>query len=145
MKCPFCNSEELSVLETRDSQDNRTRRRKECAGCSKRFTTYEYIEILEMMVKKKNGTLQKFDSEKITRGLQTACEKRPITFEKIKEITEDVRVSLMEEGKEVVDTSRIGLLVMERLKKIDKVAYIRFASVYFSFEDPKDFVEMIGR
>jgi transcriptional repressor NrdR len=145
MKCPFCNSEELSVLETRESQDNRTRRRKECAGCGKRFTTYEYIETLEMMVKKKNGSLQRFDSEKIVKGLQTACEKRPICFEKIKEMAEDIRLSLMQEGNEVVDSSRIGLMVMEKLKKIDKVAYIRFASVYFSFEDPKDFLDMIRR
>jgi transcriptional repressor NrdR len=145
MKCPFCNSEELSVLETRESQDNRTRRRKECANCSRRFTTYEYIETIEMMVKKKNGTLQKFDSEKIVKGLQNACEKRPINFEDMKNMAEEVRLILMQEGKEVVDSSRIGLIIMEKLKKKDKVAYIRFASVYFSFEDPKDFLDMIRR
>ncbi len=145
MKCPFCNSEELSVLETRESQDNRTRRRKECASCKRRFTTYEYIETIEMMIKKKNGTLQRFDSEKIVKGLQSACEKRPINFDEMKIIAEEVRLSLMQEGKEVVDSSRVGLMVMEKLKKKDMVAYIRFASVYFSFEDPKDFLEMVRR
>jgi transcriptional repressor NrdR len=139
MKCPYCGSENLKTLETRDSQDNTVRRRKECGECSRRFTTYEYVETVELMVQKKDGRLERFDLNKIVRGLQKACEKRPVTMEQIHELAQHVRQDLAMSGKEEVSSQEIGDLVVEYLKKLDRVAYVRFASVYRRFEEPKDF------
>src|SRR5512139_2875706 len=99
MKCPYCGSEEFKTLETRDSPENTNRRRKECAKCGKRFTTYEYIETVELMVRKKDGELQRFDVNKIIRGLQKACEKRPVSMEQINALASRVRQDLMLGGK----------------------------------------------
>jgi len=139
MKCPYCRSENLKTLETRDSLDNTVRRRKECADCGKRFTTYEYVETVELMVRKKDDRLERFDLNKIIRGLQKACEKRPITMEQIHELAERVREDLMLSGKDEVSSREIGDLVMKYLKNLDRIAYIRFASVYRQFEEPEDF------
>jgi len=139
MKCPFCGSEEFKTLETRDSPDNTTRRRKECVNCGKRVTTYEYIETIELMVRKKDGKLERFDVNKIIRGLQKACEKRPVSMEQINELASCVRQDLMLKGKEEVTSQEIGDLVMKYLKTLDRIAYIRFASVYKQFEEPEDF------
>ncbi|MGB9671546.1 MAG: transcriptional regulator NrdR [Candidatus Bathyarchaeales archaeon] len=139
MKCPYCGSNDIKTLETRDSPDNAIRRRKECAECGKRFTTYEYVETIELMVKKKDGRIERFDINKIIRGLQKACEKRPVTMDQIREIAERVRQDLMLLGKEEVSSQEIGDLVMKHLKKVDRIAYIRFASVYRQFEEPEDF------
>jgi transcriptional repressor NrdR len=139
MKCPYCGSEDLKTLETRDSQDNTVRRRKECEDCRRRFTTYEYVETVELMVRKKDGRLERFDLNKIVRGLQKACEKRPVTMEQIHELAQHVRQDLAMSGKEEVSSQEIGDLVVEYLKKLDRVAYVRFASVYRRFEEPKDF------
>src|SRR3972149_9404449 len=130
MKCPYCGSEDFKTLETRDSSENTTRRRKECSKCGKRFTTYEYVETVELMVRKKDGKLERFDLNKIIRGLQKACEKRPVTMEQIHELADHVRQDLMLSGKEEVSSQQIGDLVTKYLKKLDRVAYIRFASVY---------------
>ncbi len=143
MKCPYCGSENLKTLETRDSLDNTARRRKECSDCGKRFTTYEYVETIELMVRKKNGELERFDLNKIIRGLQKACEKRPVTMEQTQELAENVRQDLMLGGKQEVTSQEIGDLVMKYLKKIDRVAYIRFASVYRQFEEPEDFKRLL--
>ena len=97
MKCPYCGSENFKTLETRDSPDNTTRRRKECVNCDKRFTTYEYVETVELMVRKKDGKLERFDVNKIIRGLQKACEKRPVTMTQINELAGHVRQDLMTE------------------------------------------------
>ena len=139
MNCPYCGSENLKTLETRDSLENTVRRRKECADCGKRFTTYEYIETVELMVRKKDGRLERFDLNKVTRGLQKACEKRPVTMEQIHELTEHVRQDLMLSGKDEISSQEIGDLVMKYLKNLDRIAYIRFASVYRQFEEPEDF------
>ncbi|MEM2081457.1 MAG: transcriptional regulator NrdR [Candidatus Bathyarchaeia archaeon] len=139
MKCPYCGSDEFKTLETRDSPDNTTRRRKECVNCGKRFTTYEYVETVELMVRKKDGKLERFDVNKIIRGLQKACEKRPVTMEQINELASRVRQDLMLKGKEEVTSREIGDLVMKYLKTLDRIAYIRFASVYKQFEEPEDF------
>jgi transcriptional repressor NrdR len=139
MKCPYCRSENLKTLETRDSPDNTVRRRKECVDCGKRFTTYEYVETVELMVRKKDGKLERFDLNKIIRGLQNACEKRPVTMEQIHELAEHVRQDLMSSGKDEVSSREIGDLVMKYLKNLDRIAYIRFASVYRQFEEPEDF------
>jgi transcriptional repressor NrdR len=143
MKCPYCGSENLKTLETRDSPDNSVRRRKECADCGRRFTTYEYVETIELMVRKKDGRLERFDLNKIIRGLQKACEKRPVTPEQIHELGERVRQELMVGGKEEVSSQEIGDLVMNRLKSLDRVAYVRFASVYRQFGEPEDFKRVL--
>lgn len=143
MKCPYCGSENFKTLETRDSPDNTTRRRKECVNCGKRFTTYEYVETVELMVRKKDGRLERFDPNKIVRGLQKACEKRPVTMEQIYQLADRVRQDLMLGGKEEVTSQEIGDLVMKYLEKLDRVAYIRFASVYKRFEEPEDFQKLL--
>lgn len=143
MKCPYCKSEEFKTLETRDSLENTTRRRKECVVCGKRFTTYEYVETVELMVRKKNGELQRFDVNKLISGLQKACEKRPVSMEQINELASRVRQDLMLGGKAEVASQEIGDLVMKYLKELDRVAYIRFASVYKKFEDPEDFGRLL--
>jgi transcriptional repressor NrdR len=104
MKCPYCTSEGVRTLETRDSLNNVVRRRKECMECGKRFTTYEYVESVELMVRKKDGRLERFDLNKIVRGLQKACEKRPVTMEQVHELAERVRQGLMMQGKEEVSS-----------------------------------------
>lgn len=139
MKCPYCESEEFKTLETRDSPENTTRRRKECVKCGKRFTTYEYVETVEIMVRKKDGKLERFNANKIIGGLQKACEKRPVTMDQIHQLADRVRQDLMLLGKEEVTSQEIGDLVMKHLKSLDRVAYIRFASVYKKFEEPEDF------
>jgi transcriptional repressor NrdR len=143
MKCPYCGSENLKTLETRDSPDNTVRRRRECADCEKRFTSYEYVETIELMVKKKDDRLERFDLNKIIRGLQKACEKRPVTLDQIHELAERVRQDLMKLGKEEVSSQEIGELVMKYLKTVDRVAYIRFASVCRQFGEPEDFRKII--
>lgn len=143
MKCPYCGSENFKTLETRDSPENTTRRRKECISCNKRFTTYEYLETIELMVKKKDGKLERFDVNKVIRGLQKACEKRPVTMSQINEVAALVRQDLMTKGTEEVASQEIGDLVMKYLKNIDRIAYIRFASVYKKFEEPEDFRRLL--
>ena len=143
MKCPYCGSQEFKTLETRDSPENTTRRRKECVACGKRFTTYEYVETVELMVRKKDNKLERFDVNKIIRGLQKACEKRPVTMEQINTLASKVRQDLMSRGKEEVSSQEIGDLVMQYLKDQDRIAYIRFASVYKKFEEPEDFRQLL--
>jgi transcriptional repressor NrdR len=143
MKCPYCGSENLKTLETRDSPDNTVRRRKECSDCGKRFTSYEYVESVELMVRKKDGRPERFDLNKIVRGLQKACEKRPVSMEQIHVLAERVRQDLTMLGKDEVASREVGDLVMKYLKKLDRVAYVRFASVYKSFEEPEDFARVL--
>jgi transcriptional repressor NrdR len=143
MKCPYCGSENLKTLETRDSPDNTVRRRRECMDCGKRFTSYEYVETVELMVKKKDGRLERFDLNKLITGLQKACEKRPVTMEQIHGLAEHVRQDLMMLGKEEVSSREVGDLVMKYLKKLDRISYVRFASVYRSFEEPEDFQRVL--
>ena len=144
MRCPYCNSDNSKTLETRDSPENTTRRRKECIKCGKRYTTYEYLESVELMVRKKDGEIQRFDVNKIIRGLQKACEKRPIDMNQINELAEKVRQDLMLKGTQEVSSREIGDLIMTHLKKLDRVAYIRFASVYKRFEEPDDFTRLLS-
>ena len=143
MRCPYCNSEESKTLETRDSIENTTRRRKECINCGKRYTTYEYLETIELMVRKKDGQLERFDVNKIIRGLQKACEKRPVTMSQINELAGQVRADLMLKGTEEIASREIGDSIMKHLKGVDRIAYIRFASVYKQFEEPDDFRKLL--
>ena len=139
MNCPFCGSDALRTLETRDSPNNMNRRRKECLSCGRRITTYEYIELIELMVQKKDGRMERFNIDKIITGLQKATEKRPVTLEQIKDIAENDRQEILAEGKEIVSSTEIGDRIMKQLKAIDYVAYVRFASVYREFKEPEDF------
>ena len=143
MNCPFCGSSELRTLETRDSPNNMNRRRKECISCGSRITTYEYIELIELMVKKKDGRLERFNLDKIIRGLQKAAEKRPISPEQIRDIAEKVRQGILSEGKEVISSTDVGDRIMAHLRKLDYVAYVRFASVYREFKEPEDFEKLM--
>lgn len=144
MQCPYCGSEGLRTLETRDSPNNTSRRRKECQNCRRRFTTYEYIETIELMVRKTDGRVERFDLNKIMKGIQKACEKRPVNMEQIRDVSERVRQDLVMKGKQEVSSQEIGNLVSKHLKKLDRVAYVRFASVYRRFEEPDDFRRVLS-
>lgn len=137
MKCPYCSSTKTKVTDKRDSEEGITRRRRECLKCKRRFTTYERPEI-ETIVVKKDKRREPYNRDKLTSGLTKACEKRPISHEKIEKIVNEIEERLRRKGKEV-KSEVIGKLVMQSLKKLDKVAYIRFASVYSNFQDLADF------
>ena len=138
MKCPFCNSSNLKVLDKRDNEDN-IRRRRECLDCQKRFTTYERIELSPLIVIKKDATRRSFDVNKVKAGLFKACEKRPISVEDIDFMASMVEKSLRDLGKSEINSREIGEEIMQVLKERDKIAYIRFASVYREFADLNDF------
>jgi transcriptional repressor NrdR len=142
MKCPFCQSPELKVVDKRDSQEF-IRRRRECLKCSKRFTTYEKIEDIPLYVMKKDEKKVLFDRSKVRNGLAKACQKRPVTLEQIENSVRKIE-SKLRNRKSDITTKVIGEEVIRELKKIDKVAYIRFASVYQEFEDLEDFSEAIN-
>ena len=140
MICPYCKHSETKVLDSRESE-NSVRRRRECATCKKRFTTYEKSEMSELIVIKRDGRREPFDRNKLIRGLVIACQKRPIEREKIEKISDDIEAILRKKNKLEVPSSKVGEMVIARLKKLDKVAYIRFASVYRQFTDIKQFKE----
>ncbi|MDO8643258.1 MAG: transcriptional regulator NrdR [Candidatus Woesearchaeota archaeon] len=136
MKCPFCPSPETKVVDKREIENEAvTRRRRECLKCEKRFTTYEHIEVVNLNVVKKDGRREKFDRNKLKSGILKACEKRPVSGEKVDQVVSDVEYELMGKEREEITTKALGELVMRRLRKLDKVAYIRFASVYRDFAD----------
>lgn len=140
MKCPYCGHSETSVLDTRDAEDFEiTRRRRECDKCHKRFTTYERVEMVHLLVHKKDGKSQQFDREKLEGGIQKACQKRPVSQERIEQMVDEIERELRSRKTTEVTTREIGELVMRKLKQVDKVAYIRFASVYREFADVEDF------
>lgn len=144
MLCPYCNSEETKVTDKRDSQAV-TRRRRECLKCGKRFTTYERVE-QDLSVIKKDGTRQQFNRDKILKGVEKAFEKRPITSEKIDKIVDEIEAQINRNAKgKDISSSKIGAIVMSKLKKVDKIAYIRFASVYREFADLDDFKEELKK
>ena len=140
MKCPFCGNAENKVIDSRISKDGKAiRRRRECLGCAKRFTTYEFVEDIMPMVVKKDGRREPFDRMKIRNGVMTACEKRPISMESMEKIVEDVEQACQEFQSEIT-SSVIGEKVMAELKALDGVAYVRFASVYRQFRDVGEFM-----
>ena len=143
MECPYCHNQETKVTDSRDTGSFSIRRRRECLDCGKRFTTYEYIELTPLYVVKKDGRREKFDRNKIRKGIEKALEKRPVGHEKIEEILEQIEESIRRNGSEEIDSKVIGEYVMEALKQVDHVAYIRFASVYRSFADIESFEEEI--
>lgn len=140
MKCPYCNQESTEVVETRDSDDlGTTRRRRECIKCSKRFTTYERVENVPLIVIKKDGKKEQFERDKVKHGILRACEKTVVGIEDIERIVDEVDRELRGLDSVEVDSKKIGQMVASRLKKIDKIAYIRFASVFRRFLDVEDF------
>ena len=141
MNCPFCLSADTRVVDKRDIE-NTTKRRRECLECKKRFTTFERVEDIDIMVVKKDGRREKFSRDKLKAGLIRACEKRPVSQEQINRAVDEIEKTVRKEEKEV-PTKLIGELVMKKLKQLDKVAYIRFASVYRDFKDVKDFEKEI--
>ena len=143
MECPYCHYNETKVTDSRDTGTLSIRRRRECLKCNKRFTTYEYIELTPVYVKKKDGRLEKFDRNKIKNGIMKALEKRPVDHEKIEEILDSIEEKIRRIGKEQIESKIIGEYVMDALKKTDHVAYIRFASVYRSFTDVSSFQEEV--
>ena len=146
MKCPFCGSPQTAVLESRISEDgNSFRRRRECEKCKKRFTTYERVEGPSLLVIKKDGRRESFDREKLKRGILKACEKRSVSVDLIEEVVEEVERELLRKDTVEIPSKVIGNAVLKRLKKIDKVAWLRFASVYLEFSDLKDFEKAIEK
>ncbi len=139
MKCPFCSSPDSQVVDSRDTSDFRIRRRRQCEKCKKRFTTYEDVQLEELVVIKKDGRREPFDKNKLLTGISRACIKRPVPQEKIAQIVDWVEAKLRKMSKPEVPAAKVGELVMERLQKVDGVAYIRFASVYRSFTDLESF------
>lgn len=141
MKCPFCGQEKDKVVDSRPSQDGRSvRRRRECESCGKRFTTYEYIEDVSLTVIKNDGRREPFDRQKLQRGIELACKKRPISSKKIASIVEEIEEELQNLSKTEITSKAVGETVMKRLKDLDEVAYVRFASVYHKFKDINEFM-----
>ena len=140
MKCPYCAHEENQVLDSRDSDDLASvRRRRECLKCSKRFTTYERVEMIDLFVIKKDGRREQFDRNKLLTGIKRACEKRPISMDTIEETGDEIEQNLRKRKTTEMPSKIIGEIVTRRLKALDKVAYIRFASVYRAFDDVESF------
>ena len=138
MKCIYCGNKKTRVVDKRDAETS-TRRRRECLKCSKRFTTYEKSESIDISVVKKDGSIQPYLREKLAKGITTACQKRPVGPEKIEKIVTEIETRIKERKSKEVPTKFIGELVMKKLRSLDKVAYIRFASVYCSFKDVREF------
>ncbi|MBR5976544.1 MAG: transcriptional regulator NrdR [Clostridia bacterium] len=146
MKCPFCGFEESKVIDSRPTDEGeRIRRRRECIKCAKRFTTYEVIESVPLIVVKKDKSREQFDRNKLMAGLLRACEKRPVSLQTIVECVIDIESSLQNSLDREVTSDKIGELCMEKLKNIDEVAYVRFASVYRQFKDVSTFVEEVSK
>ena len=146
MKCPYCGAEASKVIDSRPAEEGATiRRRRECLACQKRFTTYEIIERLPLVVVKRDGSRQSFDKVKLINGMVRACEKRPVTLSQLESIADDIEQELQSALEREISTVDIGEMVMERLKSVDEVAYVRFASVYRSFKDINTFMEELSK
>ncbi len=142
MKCPFCGHLEDKVVDSRESKEGDSiRRRRECLGCQRRFTSYERIDEIPYMAVKKDGRREKFDRQKVLAGLLKACEKRPVSMGKLENIVNEVESFVAESPDRERSTAELGKLLMDRLKNLDKVAYVRFASVYLDFKDIREFMD----
>jgi len=146
MKCPFCETPDTKVVDSRPAEDGKAiRRRRECIACGKRFTTYEKVEEMLFMVVKRDGSRESFDRNKILNGIMRACEKRPVTVDQMEEVVNDIERGLNNMMEKEVSTSFIGEVVMDHLKELDEVAYVRFASVYRQFKDVGTFIAEIEK
>jgi len=145
MRCPFCNFEESKVVDSRSSEDKSAiRRRRECLNCNKRYTTYEKVENIPILIIKRNKDRENFDRNKLLNGLIRACEKRPISRKVLEEVADEIEKKLYNQMRTEVQSQYVGELVMEKLKEIDEIAYVRFASVYRQFKDIDSFMEEIA-
>jgi len=146
MKCPYCGYQESKVVDSRHSEDNTSiRRRRECLECQKRFTTYETVESLPMIVVKKDNSRQSFDRNKVLNGMVRACEKRPVSMADLERAADEIEQIIQNSLDREVSTEHVGELVMERLKALDEVAYVRFASVYRQFKDINTFMQELNK
>ena len=146
MKCPYCGHLESKVVDSRPADEGASiRRRRECLACHKRFTTYEIMESLPLMVVKKDGNRQSFDKNKLLNGMIRACEKRPVSYDTLEKIADEIEQELQGKLEREVSTVEIGEMVMKRLKEVDEVAYVRFASVYRSFKDINTFMDELSK
>ena len=145
MKCIYCNCTESRVVDSRPTEDGAIRRRRECEGCQRRFTTYEKIEMLPLLVVKKDNRREPFDASKVRSGIVKACEKRPVPLAEIEKLVQRVEMNVCQQPEQEITTEQIGELVMDGLKELDEVAYIRFASVYRQFTDVESFMEELQR
>lgn len=146
MKCPFCGYNESKVVDSRPAEEGTSiRRRRECLSCMKRFTTYETVESLPMVVIKKDGSRQSFDRRKVLNGMIRACEKRPVPFDSLERMSEEIEQTLQNSLEREVSTEYIGELVMDKLRTVDEVAYVRFASVYRQFKDIDTFMRELNK
>ena len=146
MKCPYCGYNESKVIDSRPADENSSiRRRRECLSCGKRFTTYETVESLPMVVVKKDGSRQSFDRRKVLGGMIRACEKRPVPLAELEKIAEEIEQDLQNSMEREISTEAIGEKVMERLRNVDQVAYVRFASVYRQFKDIDTFMTELNK
>ena len=146
MKCPFCNNSDTKVIDSRGQDGNTViRRRRLCEACGKRFTTYERIDMIPITVIKSNGTREIFEKSKIISGVLKSCNKRPITAKQIEALADDIENTLVGSGEREIDSKAVGNMVMDRLKELDEVAYVRFASVYRQFKDINTFIDELER
>ena len=146
MKCPYCGYSESKVIDSRPADENASiRRRRECLSCGKRFTTYETVESLPMVVVKKDGSRQSFERSKVLGGMIRACEKRPVPLAELERIAAEIEQDLPNSMERAIPSERLGEKVMERLRKVDQVAYVRFASVYRQFKDIDTFMEELTK
>ncbi len=146
MKCPYCGYLDSKVVDSRPAEDGASiRRRRECLSCRKRFTTFEVMENLPVVVIKKDGSRQSFDKNKLLNGMIRACEKRPVSFDTLQRIADEIEQSLQNEMTREVPSTKIGEMVMDRLKDVDEVAYVRFASVYRQFKDISTFMAELSK
>ena len=146
MKCPFCSSENTRVIDSRPADDNNSiRRRRLCDDCGKRFTTYEKVETIPLIVIKKDNNREQYERSKIESGILSACHKRPISVDQITKLVDDVEIEIFNREEKEIPTSLIGELLMDRLKDLDAVAYVRFASVYREFKDVNTFMAEIKK
>ncbi|MBQ4424434.1 MAG: transcriptional repressor NrdR [Lachnospiraceae bacterium] len=144
MKCPYCGAEDTKVTDSRPSE-NTIRRRRQCIVCDKRFTTYERVEEIPLMVIKRDDVREEFDRAKLERGILRACHKRPVSVDQVSHLVDDIENELLAEGEKEIPSSVIGEMVMAKLAQIDDVAYVRFASVYRDFKDVRTFLEEIQK
>ena len=146
MKCPYCGFKESKVVDSRPAEEgNSIRRRRECLSCSKRFTTYETVESLPMVLVKRDGSRQTFDRRKLVNGMLRACEKRPVSVAQLEKLGEEIEQELQNSLEREISTEHVGELVMDKLKGVDEVAYVRFASVYRQFKDINTFMRELNK
>ena len=145
MKCPFCGKDNTKVIDSRPTDDSSIRRRRQCDECGKRFTTYEKVETMPLIVIKKDDNRESYDREKLVAGIVRSCHKRPVSLSQINTMVDEIETQIFNMGEKEIPTTTIGRIVMDKLKELDEVAYVRFASVYREFKDVNTFMDEIKK